>query len=285
MINWTRKRVRGNQKEYAIGELITHGDLADLYRCTIVRDGDPAIFKVAREISVNDLLINEARILNLIIGKMPQIDPYLPSFIDSFTVHSTEGDFQVNVFLSQEGWYSLKEVKQNYPNGVSPRHAAWMFRKILMPIGLAHREGVLHGAVLPPHILVNPALHGVQLIGWSASVLKPARTGERLDIMPIEYVNWYPPETYDHDGPKQSVDITMAARCMVYVLGGNPLSAEIPVNPEFEDPWVYEKFQTFLAGTILPEIVAPKDAWRLRTEFTQMIDAIWRPEFVPFQMP
>ncbi len=285
MVNWTGKRVRGNRKEYSVGNLFAHGDVTDLYRATIVRDGDPAIFKVAREPTVNDLLINESRILRLIIGKEERIDPYLPGLVDSFIVHSAEGDLQANVFLSNDGWYSLKEVKQIYPNGVSPRHAAWMFRKLLNPVGLAHREGILHGGVLPPHVLVNPALHGVQLIDWTASVLKPAQTGERLDIMPVEYINWYPPETYDRDGPKQSVDITMAARCIVYVLGGNPLTAEIPVNPEYEDPWVYEKFQAFFAGTVLPEMVAPKDAWALRTEFTSMIDSIWRKEFVPFQMP
>ncbi len=48
-----------------------------------------------------------------------------------------------------DGFRSLTEVGTAYPDGVDPRDAAWMWRRLLVGLGFAHRAGVLHGAVLP----------------------------------------------------------------------------------------------------------------------------------------
>ena len=42
-----------------------------------------------------------------------------------------------------------------YPDGVDPRDVAWMWRRLLVALGLAHRAGVVHGAVLPEHVLIS----------------------------------------------------------------------------------------------------------------------------------
>ena len=54
--------------------------------------------------------------------------------------------------------------------GVDPRDAAWMWRRLLVALGFAHRAGVLHGAVLPEHVLIHPGEHGLVLVDWCYSV-------------------------------------------------------------------------------------------------------------------
>ena len=36
--------------------------------------------------------------------------------------------------------------------------------------GEAHINGVIHGAVLPEHLLIHPEFHGLVLIDWTCAV-------------------------------------------------------------------------------------------------------------------
>ena len=60
---------------------------------------------------------------------------------------------------------SLAQVHAAYPRGLDPRDAAWMWRRLLVALGTVHAAGVVHGAVLPDHVLIHPDLHDT-LIGW-----------------------------------------------------------------------------------------------------------------------
>ena len=66
-------------------------------------------------------------------------------------------------------WGSLEDVMTRQPDGIEPRHAVWMWRRILEVLGFVHENGRVHGDVHPGHLLVNPGDHGVLLIGWNRS--------------------------------------------------------------------------------------------------------------------
>ena len=78
------------------------------------------------------------------------------------------------------GWYTLAEVRRAYPMGVDPKDMAWMWRRLLVALGFAHLNGVIHGAVLPDNISILPGQHGLLLENWSQAVVDPEGTGERI---------------------------------------------------------------------------------------------------------
>lgn len=63
-------------------------------------------------------------------------------------------------------WGSLGDVMRYHAAGVSPRHAVWMWRRILEVLTYVHQNGWTHGSLSPEHLLVHPDDHGIMIIGW-----------------------------------------------------------------------------------------------------------------------
>lgn len=64
-------------------------------------------------------------------------------------------------------WGSLADVHRYYPDGIEPCHAIWIWRRILETLDYIHEAGWSHGRLSPDHLLVQPADHGILLIGWA----------------------------------------------------------------------------------------------------------------------
>ena len=108
-------------------------------------------------------------------------------------------------------------MRRARPDGLDPRDVAWMWRRLLVALGLAHRAGVVHGAVLPDHVLIEPADHGVVLVDWCYSVTDRLDHGARRSCRPTP--DWYPREVHKRQPPGPGTDIAMAARCMTALMG------------------------------------------------------------------
>ncbi|SEO37740.1 hypothetical protein SAMN05428959_10787 [Duganella sp. CF517] len=80
-------------------------------------------------------------------------------------------------------WGSLAAVRRNYPAGVDPRHAVWIWRRILEVLGYVHDAGWVHGRLGPEHLLVHPGDHGVLIIGWADARRRDARATPARDLM------------------------------------------------------------------------------------------------------
>lgn len=148
------------------------GDLAELYRAR-VGPGRDVLLKMPRDPRDGDLVEREA----VALRQLPKDGdgkflPYVPRLVESFRHRdaATGAQRQVNVIAALDGFHSLAEVGRAYPDGVDPRDAAWMWRRLLVGLGFAHRAGVLHGAVLPDHVLIHPEEHGLVLVDWCYSV-------------------------------------------------------------------------------------------------------------------
>ena len=63
-----------------------------------------------------------------------------------------------------------------------------MWRRLLVGLGWAHRAGVVHGAVLPEHVLIHPAEHGLVLVDWCYSVAP----GERIPALVAKHRDGLP---------------------------------------------------------------------------------------------
>ena len=66
---------------------------------------------------------------------------------------------------------------------------------------------------------------------------------------------------------------------MLYLLGGDPHINNIPNT-------LPKPIAAFLRGSTLPGMGAPQDAWALKDEFDELLEALWgERKFHPFTMP
>ncbi|MDQ2717421.1 MAG: hypothetical protein M3Z08_21205, partial [Chloroflexota bacterium] len=165
--------IRTKTRSYSLERLLFRGDLCGLYACSSLSSGEQrrVVAKVSIAPADNDLVGNEARILAHLRGSAgyDTVRHFIPQLLDAFPYQekATGVSRQINVLAYSAGLYSLKEVRQAYPQGIDSRDMAWIWRRLLVALGFAHAGRVIHGCVLPTHILIHPAQHGVVLIDWS----------------------------------------------------------------------------------------------------------------------
>jgi serine/threonine protein kinase len=202
----------------------------------------------------------------------PGYRAYAPRLIESFTHEDPATGVRraANVLARQRGFVSLAEVARAYPRGVDPRDAAWMWRRLLAGLGWAHRAGIVHGAVLPPHVLIHPAEHGLVLVDWCYSVATiPA--GGRIPALVAAYRSEYPPEVPSKEAAGPATDIYLATRTMRGLIGENAPAA----MRRFADGCLYAAPR-----------MRPQDAWKLLAELDELLEHLYGPRrFREFAMP
>jgi serine/threonine protein kinase len=266
----------GRKGSYRLTDSFARGEISDLYRCGYA--GGTAILKLARHPRFNPLLQNEAQMLNRIRGAIdPELLPYLPELVDSFNCRQpgTSVMRQANVLNTPDGLYSLEDVIRVYPEGVHPKDMAWIWRRVLVALGLAHQSGVIHGAVLPSHILIHPEMHGLVVIDWAYA----SQEGTPLSYISRRYRDWYPQEVFDKKPARPETDIAMAAYSMCAVMGGDPVRKQFP-------PRVPTQMRAFFRACTLPLASRrPDDAWELKDSFDELLERLYGPrKFRPFTM-
>ena len=248
------------------GMLVARGDIANLYR---VGDG---LLKVARDPADNDLMGAETIALAALGTRVERpLQAYFPNLVRAQRRRDPRSgvEHRANVIGLLSGFRTLAEVRAAFPGGVDPRDAAWMWRRLLVAIGAAHRAGLIHGAVLPDHVMIHPAEHGLVLVDWCYSCHSPA---SRVRAAVKRYLDWYPPEVVTgHAAAAPDLDIWLASRCLTELIGG-----AIPAP-----------MAAFARGCLLASPRRrPADAWALLAEFDELLGRLYGPRtFRPFAMP
>jgi hypothetical protein len=249
---------------YRVGGVVATGDIARLHAV----DGDAALLKLPHRPGDSDLMRAEAAALTtLATDGDPKFRAYAPRLLESFTHEDAAGARRTaNVIARQRGFVPLSEVHAAYPAGVDPRDVAWMWRRLLTGLGWAHRAGVVHGAVLPEHVLIHPAEHGLVLVDWCYSV--PA--GATVPALVAKHRAAYPPEVTGKQPATAATDIFMATGLMLRLIHDPPAALR-----RFARGCRYDKPR-----------MRPQDAWRLLREFDELLDDLYGPRrFRPFAMP
>ncbi len=278
-------RVSTRKRAYEVGAVINSDEVCQHHACNFDLDceAQSGIFKIARTPADNDLVQVEAKVLRHLRAdnSFSRLFPFVPEVFDSFLYDDRlSAPRQANIVGRQPNVYSLEEIHARYPCGVDPKDAAWLWRKLLIALGFVHARGVIHGAVLPPYIVIEPDQHGLILNNWVYALHEPIEPGAHLSAIVSSYETWYPPEVLAKQPPQPGLDIFMGARCMVYLLGGDPLTGELPAA-------MPQPIVSFFRGCLLPASShRPQQAWDLLNEFTQLIERLWgRRTFRPFAMP
>ena len=261
---------------YHVLDRIAVGSICLIYRCRFT-DGPrqvEGLLKITRDPRTNSLVANEADILRQLYALDPagRYTPFLPAIEASFGFSDGSGApaRQANVLRmhekiqSPDEFYTLLEVKNAFPGGLDSRHVAWIWRRVLNIIGFAHSNNIVHGAVLPMHILIEPKTHKLLLVDWCCAT----RGGSPLPIIAGGYLAWYKRDRAATNPPTPALDVMFAARCMIDLLGGDPLQVEFPSTV---DPALQRHFQRCLGGGV------NADAWKLLADFDQLMQALWGP--------
>jgi hypothetical protein len=264
--------IRGPHRVYALKQLLAVGDTADIHLATAETDSTMGaegqyLVKVSRVPEGFAHLNNERKTLANLLAAAGDTTyrKYLPRLVESFLA---TGKFprRINVFSFQPGFHTLEQVHEQYP-ALDGRHLAWIFNRLLTVSGFCHRQGTLHGAVLPCHVLIDAASHGLQLVGWGRCVAK----GQRIRTIPTQYTDWYPPEVLKKHPAGPATDLFLAARCMVYLAGGDPVTNWMPET-------VPLAMRRFIATCLLESArMCPDDAWALQEDFDALLRSLYGP--------
>lgn len=294
-------------QRYTPRQFLAAGDEADLHLATA--GGEEFLLKAARETAANAGLETERRTLMRLLrsARGTTYRHYLPHLVESFVL-TDPCPRRVNVFRYQPELRTLEEVHEQQP-ALDGRHLAWIFKRLLTVLGFCQQAHLVHGAVLPCHVLLDVSGHGLQLIGWSHST----SAGRRLSGMREEYTaavgvppsggwgvasdqerpsppkggtptaadyrGWYPVEVQRRQPVGPATDLFLAARCVLYLAGGDPLtnrwSDHVPLQ-----------MQRFLNTCLLESArMRPDDAWALQDDFDRLLQGLYGPpKFHPLSL-
>ncbi len=288
LMTWTTKRA-----VHQVLRSTGHGDLCATYtsttRPTKGSSQRASFCKVAMNAADNDLLQVEATVLKRLRGSdsKAELHPYYPELLDSFEYREAgKPTRRVNVLPNLEGFYNLAQVRRAFPEGLEAVHMVWIWRRILWALSHAHDMHVVHGAILPQHVMVLPEQHGVVVVDWCyASVTDDAAVFEPIKAIVGAYKNWYPEEVFAKQAPSSATDLVMAARCMIELTGGDPLSGNYPTTNHTP-----RAFRAFFRGCLTTnQRMRPQDAIWLLSEFDQLLQDLGQPyyprKFRKFVMP
>jgi hypothetical protein len=274
-------------RAFRVSDRLAVGSLCTLYLCQFPAGGRDitGLLKLARDPHSNAHLANEAAILHHLHAApdAARFAPFLPAIEATFDVDGESPPRRANVLrlddtiASPADLYTLDEVHQAYPQGLDPRDLAWIWRRLLNVLGFAHTRAVVHRAVLPPHVLIEPHDHKLVLIGWCTAA---ATNSPAPDLLTGGYHDWYRRSAATRDPLSPSLDLALATRTAIQLLGGDSLRAEFPPSL---DPALQRYFTRCLgvdgAGT-------PTHPWQLLEDFDRLIEALWGPRtFREFTMP
>ena len=272
----THLAFKTQKREYYIGEPIAEGTISTVYdgECAL-RDefaGRVAI-KIVDKTADNELALREARILRLLhAGNGPQ-RKHLPVLLDRFQTSDSQVGLIFRYIEQSQDMYAVRE-NPLHGNGVDQKHMVWMLNRTLSAIGYAHSLGIVHGNIEPSHLMVRGEDHNVFLLDWSWAAVSPVNTGDQFKIYTEHFSA---PEVKRKKMPHPTSDIYSIGKCMIYIVGGDVETNEMPDSVE-------PKLQRYLKYLVTDSMVQrPHDAWSEWQFLDKLVRELWgKKKFIPF---
>lgn len=223
-----RPRFAAGGRTYVVEGRLGSGDACEVYRGRwVMRLGEAVVIKVLRALEDADLLRREWDVLARLHRSTAQGASHfvtrLPQPVTRGLITSGGLERAVSIFRWRSGFqHTLEEVLTVHPDGVDGRVVVWLLKRLLELLGFVHQAGFVHGAVLPPHVLVHPRDHGAILIGWTTAATWARGRAERLPAVSAAWEAFYPEALWRERWPSPASDLAMAARCALAAAGGTP---------------------------------------------------------------
>jgi hypothetical protein len=281
LARWNSPETYGYTSFLTIGEthwatrvLIARGDISDVYLGERARwPTERVLLKLLREPRYEGLFDRQWQILEKLRRSdapgAARFTTLLPQPVVRGTVRGgPEAGRQALLFRWASGFRETFEgARHAYPRGIDPQISIWMWRRILELLAFLHRSGVVHGAVVPPHLLIEGGEHGVRLVGYSAA----GEPGAPLETLCSRFESLYPVRELS-----PGMDVAMSARSIAFVLGGDGACLDVPAT--VPQPLAH-LIRTVAAG-------GDDDAWKIRETVGKVARRLYGPpSFRPLLMP
>jgi len=244
---------------YHINEFFCDGDVSSIYGTD-----NNFILKIALDKDNNNFLEHEKKILEK-ISPDPTYSKYLPKFITSFQVDKKT----INVFNRISNHITLCELlisAKKSSISYDFKDMAWIVKRLLEGIGYIHSQGLVHGSIIPEHILLDPVSHGAKIIDWCWS-----QSNGKLEAISSNRKEFYPPEVFSKQIIRPQSDIFMIAKCAIFILGGNVQTNELPNSVPVE-------ISNFLKSCLIANPSRrPDSAWNVYEDFSKILKSLVGP--------
>ncbi|HWQ46097.1 MAG TPA: serine/threonine-protein kinase [Longilinea sp.] len=269
---------------WAVHQMIGQGDSSDVYTAQRARwPTELVVVKTLRDEKDAALLENEWRTIQILLGSQARGADTFSALMPQSVIHGKISDGQFNgkhasIFRWQSGFrHTLADVIKVYPQGIPPRAVIWVWRRILESLSFIHSSGMVHGAILPEHLLVQGNEHGIRLVGFGYA----GKKGDRLPGIVRENQGFYPGSGKFKQVLSPQLDLCMSARCLSVVLGGDPSAQVLPAAVPAPIASVIMR-----VARLDPDGKPGEDAWSIREELGQLAKDVFGPsQFIPIVMP
>jgi hypothetical protein len=239
------------------------------------------VIKTVRKPEDQDMLVHEWTTLQSLHGSKAKGSDYfvsrLPQLVARGPLFGLGTPERASVvYRWRSGFiHTLDDVLQQYPRGVEPQTAIWIWKRLLELVGFVHNSGYVHCGILPRHVILNSRDHGASLVGWSRS----CHSGEHIRVFSAGCSPYYPTGVIDnYVSASVEVDIVMISRCIFAILGGDFNTGEMGVE-------VPAALSSLIRQTT-SDNPGGWTAWGLLVELDRLaLDIYGTPRYHPFHMP
>lgn len=256
--------LKTRKHEYIIGDKFHEDDVFNAYSATYDAGYEKCELWIAKNPQDSDIARNAGMNIRKLNKEVPErYQAFFPKLVESFKYRQDGMDHGVIAQKMPEGFYSLSQVRQAYPNGISGRDVAWMFKRMLVAVGNTHDAGLVHGGISNDAFIIHPQFHGLMLRNWQYSV----ETGEALTAIDPSVKDLYPESVYEKKTQDYHLDVRMTA-----LTARNLLEEKAP-----------PQLRIFFSGCLVSSVPHPAS---LLKEFDDLLLRIYgEPKFHEFRMP
>lgn len=194
---------------YEILRPLGEGGFAQTYEARHRLLGTRACLKVCRERENEDLMLAEARIL------WDLHHPSLPTLRD--VLKDRDGRLTL-VMRYVEG----EPLDRAAP--IDPPTAVQVLGRLLRALRVLHHRGIVHNDIKPSNILLEPDRHGVVLVDFGVSTVRPRRGSSAPGFSDL----FAAPEVIEGRPPLPESDLYSLALSVLTALGGDPSRRILP---------------------------------------------------------
>jgi hypothetical protein len=279
--------IRGRKAVHKVDCSLGSGDICSLWGATSSGSGGATFIKIAKNPRDGELLKTEAKALKLLHKEDNLLNRHFPALVDTF-IYAPQADKtrrQANVIVRVEDCYDLREVKEAF-DGLEMVHAAWVWRRLLMALGRTHDLGIVHGAVVPTHVLIHPKFHYVLLVDWCYASIKADAYPPIKAVVPMFrhdglHKDWYPQEVLNKEAPSPATDLFQAARTLIYLMGADVIERD----GSYYAIWRAKNYalspgpmRAYFQGCLqVKQEMRPQSAWKLLKEFDELLKRLGPP--------
>jgi hypothetical protein len=189
---------------------------------------------------------------------------FFPALIEDFKYReeSTGNERMIIATHEAPGFRTMADILDVYPQGISGRDVAWMFRRMLVAVGNAHELGIVNGAPNFDSFMIHDAQHGMILTDWQYSV----EIGQPLRAFSSKYKAYYPKYALEGEPVDDRLDLYIISKMAELLLAQD--------QPQ--------QLRSFFKGCQLLKV--PNAAELLR-EFDTLLERVYgEPKFNVFSM-